>query len=265
MKTRPSFVVASIGLLAYIAADYWLWASGKIHPGQFLFGLSILLLLCCMGVIHLLTKRNLLLLLLAGVLTFQASAQTNAPLKLFTVQDPQPQVTACELVIGVIVIAFPAYFLYRFCTARFWTNIPPPPPPAPAPTNNVPTNRAPHTFFPAFALNQPPSGIEPVAACALPDIPDLWSGTGAAFNMGYYGRYPGVQSSTNLIDWANFRFDTWVSQAGALSVIYDGDGVPVQTNYVPLFSDMESRAMIPPLTNVWMDSSRPCKFFRYHE
>lgn len=265
MKTRKSFIVGTLLLGLYIVGDYWLWASGVITPGQFCFGLSILLVLCCMGVIHLLSKRGMLGLLLAAAIGYESQAQVVDPPLSFCDEQQQPGFTLCEAAFGIAIVGAAGYCLYRFCTARFWTNIPPPNPP-PQPPQAGGTNGGTHRTWISATLvaSNPPTSMPPIAAFNMAGnpVPDLWDGKGAMFTLAYYGRYP-WQSSPDLQNWQDFTFAAWASSAGTLSVIYDAAGVPVQTNYAPLFYDGQSRSYIPPLRGFWVDPAVPARFYRY--
>jgi hypothetical protein len=39
------------------------------------------------------------------------------------------------------------------------------------------------------------------------------------------------QSSTDLVNWSNYTFNAWASSNGLETVIFDGSGYPVITNY----------------------------------
>jgi hypothetical protein len=73
-----------------------------------------------------------------------------------------------------------------------------------------------------------------------------------------------IQSSTDLVNWSNYTFNAWVSSNGVETVVYDGSGYPVITNYDggnPTTTGPTNQAQIP--IGIWLYSNQdPQKFFR---
>jgi hypothetical protein len=45
------------------------------------------------------------------------------------------------------------------------------------------------------------------------------------------GTVSNLVSSTDLVAWSNYTFNAWISTNGMVTVLYDGSGIPVITNY----------------------------------
>lgn len=267
MKSSAKFALLSAFTIWYLLMLWVLRDCYIIDHDQTQAGIHLLWLIGFVMVLWLSTHRKVLILLLAMSVTVNGMAQDKMPFKLTSAEDdPQPQFTACEFACGAVVIIVGGYIIYRLCTARFWANIPPPPPRAaipPVPPTNAPPITNTSAWCPiAVAGTNPPTVMPQVAMFPIPVTPDLW-GNGGSFDRVYYGKLPGWQSSTNLRDWSDFSFSAWASSAGTLSVVYDGAGSPVVTNYVP-FNPMQG-AYVPAPTGFWIDRNKPATFFRWHD
>jgi hypothetical protein len=146
---------------------------------------------------------------------------------------------------------------------------PPPPPPtnAPPPITNHIVIRPMDDGPPPFPTNDPPcTNCPPDTNVYVPPapyywIPQAWSSltnqivTNSATDGGNYYDISGqgymdsnatpatpwfgfisdtlsnVQSSTDLVTWSNYTYNIWLSSNGTETVVYDGSGYPVITNY----------------------------------
>jgi hypothetical protein len=79
--------------------------------------------------------------------------------------------------------------------------------------------------------------------------PVLYFATGTVSNL---------QSSTDLLSWSTYTFNAWISTNGMVSVLYDGSGIPVITNYGS--GDVTGATNTVPF-GIWV-SNEPKKFFR---
>jgi len=71
------------------------------------------------------------------------------------------------------------------------------------------------------------------------------------------GAISNLISSTDLISWSSYTFDAWISTNGMISVLYDGQGMPVQTNY----GSGDLNGVTNTITfGIWVDNE-PTKFF----
>jgi hypothetical protein len=100
-------------------------------------------------------------------------------------------------------------------------------------------------------------------AASLYDISDLayvdTNGPAAAPVLYYAtGTISNLLSSTDLITWSNYTFNAWISTNGMVSVLYDGSGIPVITNYGS--GDTFGATNTVPF-GIWV-SNEPKKFFR---
>lgn len=263
MKTSKTFIALMVALLCYIGADFAALRLNLLSKDQATFGLHFLWLLIAVIVLWCFAYLKVLPLVLAGAIAYNASAQTNAPFKLLSTQDIKPQFTACEFAIGGVVIVVGGVFIYKICTAPFWTNINPRPgtnPPAP-PTNNAAryASGADSALCPIFEFDYLPS--TPLALASIPltncFVPDLW-GKGC-FDTYQWGRYP-WQSSLDLLTWNDCELRVWSSSNGCLSVVLDGDGIGLATNYTARDADWKAHYYVPPISNVFTRSE--VKFFR---
>jgi hypothetical protein len=69
-----------------------------------------------------------------------------------------------------------------------------------------------------------------------------------------------ILSSRDLLTWSCYSLNAWISTNGIASVLYDGDGVPVVTNYGAgsLFPSGATNSL--PF-GIWV-GAEPKKFFR---
>jgi hypothetical protein len=76
----------------------------------------------------------------------------------------------------------------------------------------------------------------------------------------YYavGTISNLLSSTDLASWSAYTFNAWISTNGMVSVLYDGSGVPVMTNY-GTGTPAGSTNTVP--FAIWV-GNEPKKFFR---
>jgi hypothetical protein len=72
------------------------------------------------------------------------------------------------------------------------------------------------------------------------------------------GTVSNLMSSTDLVTWSNYTFNAWLSTNGMVTVLYDGSGVPVITNYG---SGNSTGATNTVPFGIWV-GAEPHKFFR---
>ena len=93
------------------------------------------------------------------------------------------------------------------------------------------------------------SSLEYVDTNGPSATPVLYFATGTVSNL---------QSSTDLLSWSNYTFNAWISTNGMVTVLYDGSGIPVITNYGS--GDVSGATNTVPF-GIWV-SNEPKKFFR---
>jgi len=203
----------------------------------------------------------------------------------------------------LVVGGFIVVKLYQ-CAKKNLPPNPPPPPPPPPPTNAPPASphilfRPLDDGPPPFPTNDPPCTNCPPDTNTYPLVvsywvPKAWSSitnqaiTNAPADGGNYydistngymdsnavpptiwwgfisDTISNVQSSTDLMNWSNYTCNIWLSSNGTETVVYDGSGYSVITNY-----DYGNPTQGGPTNatqmqlGIWLNNGQePTKFFR---
>jgi hypothetical protein len=86
---------------------------------------------------------------------------------------------------------------------------------------------------------------------------DTNSGTSVPYQVYYMQTLSNLQSSTDMVHWSNYTLVSWVSAAGEESIITDGNGQPMVTNYFAVSAGAPAFPFV-----IWVHS-QPSKFVRY--
>jgi hypothetical protein len=127
-----------------------------------------------------------------------------------------------------IIVARPAFTLL---------DVPMPPPYTNGPAStNAPTPAKPYYWLPNAWLTNAVSLMTQFSDTNGYDVSSLGyydtNGASPSLIKSYlWGDVESFQSSTNLIDWANYKFQAWLSGSGLITVLSDGQGAPILTNY----------------------------------
>lgn len=179
-----------------------------------------LLLLTCM-IISVRHYKGVLTVLLIALLLLPTANQSRS--------QQQKQVVECNLVIigGVVIIVggIVIYKMVKFCQQH----LAPQPPPS-TPGTNAPPETNNTSFANGFALN-------PVTTPIGSDISkNGWMDNTVPTNPVPFQHFVTftIHGSTNLTDWTNaFTANLWLSSNSIETVILDGNGAPVSTNWCP--------------------------------